>query len=210
MRVKQQADSLRSGHVVAANAMVRDVLENYAACNYLANNRQEATAWIDASSLRDRRGFRFSRMVKSFNDTEQTALKSLFDLFSGEAHTNHLTVSYVRFRSPAGHNFYLSGCFTPNIMVGIHRACFELLLDHLDRMCGWYHAVPGVSETCTPELLEGLQHELSEVIEQLKIRAEQAQEEVNVAEHADDLSQDELRFMESIRDQFDATDAGPR
>ena len=111
----------------------------------------------------------------------RTALKGMYDLFSVEAHTNHLTVSYVRFRSPAGYNFYLSGCYNPNVMVGIHTTCLGLLLDHLDKMCEWYQANVAFADMCPPSTIESLHNELAKVTEQLETQAEHAQHEIEGA-----------------------------
>jgi len=184
--------------------MAREVVENYVACNHLAENRQEATEWLAARTLKERLRFGFSETLNSFPESEKPGLRGMFDLFSSELHTNHLTVTNVRFREPIGHNLYLSGCYLPNITVGIHTTCVLLALNHLERLGAWYEAVPGVQGICSQAIVEKLRDELATTTEQLKTSAEQSQQAIDDAEWADNLSQQEIGIAESIRNQFDA------
>ena len=196
-------DSLRIGHLVAANAMVRDVVENFVAYNYLANNQGIVGAWLEARTHAERLKFGFTRMVKSFPASDEEGLRVLYDTFSGEAHTNHLAVSYVRFRLPFGYNFYLSGCYIPNILAAILEACCMMSLEHLENMRRWQGDTPGFQGACSLEASSSLRQEMESAVILLRTEAANAYQDIQATERADNLSNEEITFIEALKVHLD-------
>ena len=194
-------DSLRSGHLVAANAMARDVVENTVLYYHLARNEGSAGAWLDARSLPERRKYEFTRTVKSFPPEQEKAWRGLFDLFSGEAHANHWAFLYVKFRLPFGVNFYLSGCFNPVILASLLEACCTTSLSHLEHIRRWHGDTPGFQDVCSLEAFSSLGQEMERVMVLLETEAANV---IQTTERADNLSQEEIRDMEAIKDYIDS------
>ena len=92
--------------------------------------------------------------LKSFDADTRSALQDIYNLFSGDVHANHLTVSYVRLRNPIGVNFYLSGCNSPNFLAAVAGHCCQFSFHQLENLCNWCHEMPAVSAFCPSDLAE--------------------------------------------------------
>ena len=142
--------------------------------------------------------------LKSFYADTRSVLQdiyyNLYNLFSGDVHANHLTVSYVRFRNPIGVNFYLSGCNAQNFLAAVAGHCRQFSFYQLENLCNWYHEVPAVSAVCSSDLAE-FQEELNLAIDKLCDREKVAAEELSTKEKAHNLSQEEINLADWLRRQ---------
>ena len=188
------------GLILNAMMMERDAIETRCTAVYLYKHPQEADAWQEAKTLKERRHFELSKLKTKIDDGSEW--KELFDGLSSYIHPNRISSSvYSRNRPYFGHNLYLGSFYDPAPITGSFLTQLAICIDFIQNFMNWYKDdLPFPAEFT--KKIDTLDKSYHDHIDTLKKRAVEQQKQIDGNIQATRFSKEEIikmfKFLDTL------------
>lgn len=198
--IKASRILLGEGFILNSMMMIRDAVEILVLAEYLHEYPNEAQAWQDATSFKERRRFGINEIkdkVKNGSDW-----KDIFDWLSSYIHPNdNAKAAYSRNRPIFGHNLYIGSFYDPGQTAILLSMQIAICVNFIDSFISWYeNTLPAIANQ--RKELEKLEKEYRSQNQKLKEHGDLAQQKIDKEIEITRLSKDEiislLQFLDSL------------